>query len=145
MSVNEYLLVLAAILIISDFIIPTSIQHYIAYGLIVYVGISMLDIPVIYQVLLGIISYFALVVFHFLLWKKVIERFVDTFVARRKHIGGSEGMNGKIGVIKEVNGRLLFSIQEELHEFKTDDSVKAGDKCMVIDGNSTTFTIRKEE
>ena len=145
MSLNEYLLVLAAILIVSDFIVPTSIQHYIAYGLIVYVGISMLDIPIIYQVLFGIISYFALVAFHFLLWKKVIERFVDTFVARRKHIGGSEGLTGKIGVIKEVNGRLLFSIHEELHEFKTDDSVKAGDKFMVIDGNSTTFTIRKEE
>ena len=125
--------------------IPTSIPHFIAYGIIAYVGISIIDIPIIYQVFFGILSYFILVIFHFVLWRRVIEKFIDTFVAPRKHVGGSEGLIGKLGIIKEVNGKLFFSIHEELHEFKSDFLVEVGKKYVVNDIVSTTVIIGEEK
>jgi membrane protein implicated in regulation of membrane protease activity len=141
MSINEYLLVFAAILIIIDFVIPTNIPHFIAYGLIVYVGVSTIDIPIIYQVFFGIISYFILVILYLVFWRKVIEKFVDKFVAPKNHVGGSEGLIGKVGTIKEVNGKLFFYIYEELHEFKSDYPVQIGSKHIVKNVTSTVIVI----
>jgi membrane protein implicated in regulation of membrane protease activity len=144
MSINEYLLVSAAILIIIDFLFPIYL-HFFAYGIISYVVITSIDMPIIYQVFFGILSYFILVIFHFVLWKKVIEKFIDTFIAPQKLTGGSEGLIGQFGLIKEVNGKLLFSIHEELHEFKSDFPVAVGKKYVVKDVVSATLTLGMEQ
>ena len=71
----------------------------------------------------------------------MIEKFIDAFVAPQKHASGSESLIGKIGVIKEVNGKLFFSIHEELHEFLSQSTVQVGSKHIVKDVTPTKIII----
>jgi len=64
----------------------------------------------LYQILFGILIWFALVVFHYLVWRKVLEKINDKFIAPSKHVGGLEGFIGQEGIIKEIEGEK-FSCQ----------------------------------
>jgi membrane protein implicated in regulation of membrane protease activity len=141
MTINEILIVSSIILILIDIFFNSDIPTHIAYILLTFTFAKEIDMPILYQILFGILIWVALVVFHYLVWRKVLEKINDKFIAPSKHIGGIEGFIGQEGIIKEIEGEKFIFINDELHQFKTDKEIKNGNKYKVLDTKSNKLII----
>ena len=102
----------------------------------------MLFRSVLYQILFGVLIWFALVIFHYTLWRKVIEKINDRLIAPSKHKGGLDGFIGKEGIIKEVEGEKYILINDEIHQFETDkDKITIGNKYIALNITSNKLII----
>lgn len=143
MTTNEILIVFAIILILVDIFFASDIPTNIAYIILTFTITKEIDMPILYQILFGILIWVALVVFHYTIWRKVIEKINDKIIAPRKHIGGIEGFIGQIGIIKEVEGERFIFINDELHQFETETNkeITAGNKYEITNIKSNKLII----
>lgn len=142
MTINEILIVLAIILIVVDIFFASDIPTLIAYILLTFTITKEIDMPILYQVLFGVLIWFALVIFHYTLWRKIIEKINDKFISPSKHKGGLDGFIGKEGIIKEIEGKKYFFVNDEIHQFETEkDEIIIGNKYIVIDVESNKLII----
>lgn len=132
MTINEILVVSALILILVDIFFNSDIPTQLAYIILTFLFAKEIDLPILYQVLFGILIWVALVVFHYLVWRKAIEKINDKFIAPSKHVGGLEGFIGQEGVIKEIEGKKFLFINDEVHQFETDKEIQIGNTYVVL-------------
>lgn len=97
--------------------------------------------PILYQILFGVLIWIALVVFHYTVWRTVIEKINDKFIAPSKHKGGLDGFIGMEGVIKEVEGKKFIFINDEIHQFETENEITIGNKYIVLNIKSNKLLI----
>jgi membrane protein implicated in regulation of membrane protease activity len=144
LSLNETLLVLACILLVIDIFFPTDIPTHIAYILLaVVVGLNV-DSHFLYQLLAGIVSWFVLVGFHYLIWRKVLLAFTDRFLAPSRLASGVDGLVGQQATVKAVEGTLMASIQGDLWPFTSDQTLAPGDVCRVVSVESGTPLLQRD-
>jgi len=141
MTINEILIVSAIILILVDIFFNSDIPTHIAYLILTFTFAKEIDMPILYQILFGILIWVALVVFHYLVWRKVVENINDKFIAPSKHKGGIEGFIGQEGIIKEIEGERFIFINDELHQFKTEKEIQIGNKYIVLNTKSNKLII----
>jgi len=141
MTINEILIVSAIILILVDIFFNSDIPTHIAYIILTFTFAKEIDMPILYQILFGILIWVALVVFHYLVWRKIIEKINDKFIAPNKHIGGLEGFIGQEGIIKEIEREKFFFINDEIHQFETEKEIQIGNKYVVINIKSNKLII----
>ena len=143
MTINEILIVSAIILILVDIFFASDFPTHLAYIILTFTIAKEIDMPILYQILFGVLIWFALVIFHYTIWRKVIEKINDKFIAPRKHIGGLEGFIGKEGILKEVEGERFIFINDELHQFETetDKEITIGNKYKIINIKSNKLLI----
>ncbi len=141
MTINEILIVSAIILILVDIFFASDFPTHLAYIIVTFTIAKEIDMPILYQILFGILIWVALVVFHYTVWRKVIEKINDKLIAPNKHKGGLDGFVGKEGIIKEVEGGKYIFINDELHQFETDKEITIGEKYIVININSNKLII----
>ena len=141
MTINEILIVSAIILVLIDIFFVSDLPTHIAYIIITFTIAKEIDVPILYQLLFGVLIWFALVVFHYTFWRKVIEKINDKFISPRKHIGGIKGLIGKEGLIKEVEGKQFIFINDELYQFESDEQIIIGNKYKILDTNSNKLLI----
>jgi membrane protein implicated in regulation of membrane protease activity len=141
MNLTEALLVLAAILILVDVFFLADLPTFGAYILITTAISKNFDIHVLYKILFGIIIFFTLIIFHYLIWRKLIEKINDEFIVTQKHKGGHEGLVGQNARIQEINGRLVAVVGDEVYQFKSIDPVMAGDIKIIKKVDSSTLII----
>lgn len=134
---SSFLLFITLFLILVDVFLGYEIPTHAAYVLLAIFLALHLDYTWVHKVLISILAWFALLTFHYLIWRKMIEQIHDKVIAPRKHTGGIEGMIGKRGVIKEIEGIQLLQINEELYEFENESNEH------IIVGN--TYEILKTE
>ncbi len=118
------LLLIIIILILIDVFFAMEFPTHIAYILLTFIIVSTMDSSIVTLALLSILIWFAWIVFHYMVWRKLIERIHDRIVSPRKHIGGIEALIGKQGVIKEIEGVQFIFVNEELYEFESDVNTK---------------------
>lgn len=118
MSFNEILIVSAIILIVVDIFFASDIPTHIAYLILTFTIAKEIELALLYQILFGILIWFGLVIFHYTVWRKIIEKINDRLISPSHHKGGLEAFVGKTGVIKEIEGKKFVSINEELYKFK---------------------------
>lgn len=142
MTINEILIVSAIILIVVDIFFTSDFPTHLAYIIVTFLITKEIDMPVLYQILFGVLIWFALVIFHYTLWRKVIEKINDRLIAPSKHKGGLDGFIGKEGIIKEVEGEKYILINDEIHQFETDkDKITIGNKYIVLNIKSNKLII----
>jgi membrane protein implicated in regulation of membrane protease activity len=141
MTINEILIVSAIILILIDILFNSDIPTHIAYFILTFTFAKEIDTTILYQILFGILIWVALVAFHYLVWRKVIEKINDKFFAPSIHKGGIEGFIGQGGIIKEIEGEKFIFINDELHQFKTEKEIQIGNKYIVINTKSNKLII----
>ncbi len=117
------LLLIIFILILIDVFLSIEFPTHVAYILLTLLIVNEIDNTLLFKILLGVLLWFALVVFHYTIWRKMIERIHDRIVAPRKHIGGIEALIGKKGIIKEIEGTKFIFINEELYEFESNKEI----------------------
>lgn len=142
MTINEILIVSAIILMVVDIFFTSDFPTHLAYVIVTVVIAKGIDAPVLYQILFGVLIWFALVIFHYTVWRKIIEQVNDRLIAPSKHKGGLDGFIGKEGTIKVVEGEKYILINDEIHPFETDkNEVKVGDKYIVLNIKSNKLVI----
>ncbi len=143
MTINEILIVSAIILILADIFFASDVPTHIAYLLLTFTFAKEIDMPILYQIGFGVLIWFALVVFHYTIWRKVIEKINDKYIAPRKHTGGIEGFIGKEGVIKEVEGNKFILVNDELYQFEseTNQEIVVGNKYKILNAESNKLFI----
>lgn len=141
MTINEILIVSAIILILVDIFFASDFPTHLAYIIVTFTLAKGIDMPILYQILFGILIWVALVVFHYTIWRKVIEKINDKLIAPSKHKGGLDGFIGKEGIIKEVEGEKYLFINDEIHQFETDNEITVGNKYKVQNIKSNKLII----
>jgi len=141
MTINEILIVSAIILILVDIFFTSDFPTHLAYIILTFTIAKEIDMPILYQILFWVLIWFMLVIFHYTIWRKVIEKINDKFIAPRKHIGGLEGFIGQEGIIKEVEGERFIFINDELHQFETDKEIVVGNKYRILNTKSNKLLI----
>ena len=141
MTINEILIVSAIILILVDIFFASDFPTHLAYIILTFTIAKEIDMPILYQILFGVLIWFALVVFHYTLWRKVIEKINDKLIAPSKHKGGLDGFIGKEGIIREVEGKKYIFINDEIHQFETDKEITIGNKYIVLNIKSNKLII----
>jgi len=126
MTINEILIVSAIILILVDIFFASDFPTHLAYIILTFTIAKEIDMPILYQILFGILIWVALVVFHYTIWRKIIEKINDKLIAPSKHKGGLDGFVGKEGIIKEVEGEKYIFINDEIHQFETEKEIQIG-------------------
>jgi len=141
MTLNEILIVSAIILILIDIFFTSDIPTHLAYIILTFTITKEIDMPILYQIMFGILIWALLVFFHYKIWRKVIEKINDKIIAPSKHEGGLRGFIGKEGTIKEVDGEKFIFINDEIHQFETDKEIKIGDNYKILNINSNKLVI----
>jgi membrane protein implicated in regulation of membrane protease activity len=114
MDFNHIVIVTAIILIVVDFFIPSDFPTFIAYVLIAFLVSWNLEVPFLYKILIALISWFALVIFHFAIWKNVVQKIVNQYLAPTKHVDGPERLVGGTGKLRYVENSWFIQIDGDL-------------------------------
>lgn len=114
MDFNHIIIVTAIILIVVDFFIPSDLPTFIAYVLIAFLVSWNLEVPFLYKILIALISWFILVIFHFTIWKNVIQKVVNQYLAPTKHVDGPERLVGATGKLRFVEESWFVQIDGDL-------------------------------
>jgi len=144
MSVNEVLIVSAFILILIDIFFASDIPTHLAYLILTFTIAKEIEAALLYQILLGVLIWFGLVIFHYTVWRKVLERINDRFISPNHHKGGLDALIGKTGTIKEIDGKKFVSVNEELYRFKPQNNAEEfanGQTVEIKDYESNTLII----
>ena len=141
MSSTEILLVLALILILIDIFFVSDVPTHIAHILITVAIVKNINDYLLYQVLYGLLILFSLVIFHYFIWRKILEEINDRFISPRKHIDGYQGLVGKTGIIQDFDGKLAILVGEEIFQFHSDSPVNVGEIHTIKSINSSTVVI----
>lgn len=135
----EILLAIALLLILIDIFFSNEIPTHIGY-----IILSITIVITTTSILLGIGSWCLLIIFHYTIWRKLLEKFHDNILSPHKHIGGIEGLIGKEGVIIEVEGKQFIQIDKELYQFENDFEhiIRVGNTYKVTRVNSNKLHIK---
>lgn len=139
----DTLLLAAFILILVDIFLSNELPTHIAYVILTTVFTIYLHQSIIHSIFLGVLIWLVLVVFHYTIWRKLLERFHDKILAPRKHVGGIEGLIGEEGMIITLEGNQFIQINEDLYQFESQygNVVLEGHKYKVVEVKSNKLFI----
>ena len=135
----EIFLAIALLLILIDIFFSNEIPTHVGY---IFLSITVTITTT--SILLGIGSWLGLIVFHYTIWRKLLEKFHDNILSPYKHIGGIDGLIGKEGVIVEVEGKQFIQIDKELYEFEKgiEHIISIGETYKIAKVNSNKLYIK---
>ena len=132
LPLDETLLVVALILVVVDFFLTTDIPTHVAYVLVATVVARHIPAHVLYQVLGGLGAWFALVTFHYLVWRNILQAFSNRFVAPDRHHLAAERVVGAHGEIKIVEGKTMVSIEGDLWPVEDSPAIETGTMVRIV-------------
>jgi membrane protein implicated in regulation of membrane protease activity len=141
---NQTLILLAIILLLVDIFIPTEVTTFIAYIIFSYLIAHNIDVPILSQIIVGLVSWWAMVALHYYIFRKYIRMLTDKFIAPTKIKSGIESHFGKVGEVQLIENKLMFQIEDELYFFVEQDNkqCKAGDNATIINYSNEKLTIK---
>lgn len=132
LSLNEMLVILALILIVVDFFFRSDMLTLVAYVLVCIAIARVLQVPVLLQILFGLCAWFGLLWLHYALWRKYLQRLVNTRLAPDRFVPGAGGLVGKHGTIRLVEGKQFAEVMGDLWEYTCVSPVRDGDRIIVV-------------
>lgn len=146
MSLTETLFVIAAILVVVDFFIASDTPTHVAYVIICFNVVRLIDSPFLYRVLFGLILWFILVAFHYVVWRKVVLRFTNKYIAPDIHIDGARGRIGMKGTVRSKDGNVLVSVQGDLWHVQSEsnETLNEGDSIEVVGEKDGVLIVRSK-
>ncbi|MCK6474826.1 MAG: hypothetical protein L6R28_24160 [Planctomycetes bacterium] len=114
LTANQTLLGIAALLVAIDFFIATDLPTHVAYVLLSILVALNVDVHPLYRSLAGCGAWFALVVFHYLVWRQVLRRFADRVVTPDRFKDAPQRVVGAVGELKVIEERRMVAIDGDL-------------------------------
>jgi len=149
-SINTYLILIAVILFVVDFFAPTEVLTYASFLIITFIIAK--DVPLeindpvtslLVRVLIAIAVLAGLIVLHYKVFRKFNRVIIDKYIAPDKRKDGQDGLFGKVGEIKEVDGKLFIKFNDEILQFTSEDSFEDKDKAKVVGSSGGNLIITK--
>lgn len=147
LSFEHTLLVLALLLMLTDVFFQSDVPTHIAYVLVAFVVAISFDVHFLWQAVIGVLAWFALVGFHYLLWRKVLTRLSDRFAPDRYRSGPS-ALVGQEGRVKDIDGRKMVSLHGDLWRFTCAEDPPDGARVRVTgerDGELVVEVVATDE
>jgi membrane protein implicated in regulation of membrane protease activity len=144
---DQTLILIAVIFILVDIFLPTDITTLIAYIVFSYLIAHNIEVPLLYQVIIGIIAWWAMVALHYYVFRKFIRRVTDKFIAPTKIESGIKVHFGKVGKLVMIDDKLLIQVEDEIYSFIEQDGRmgKHGDKATIINYSNEKLIIKLTE
>ena len=97
MNFNHSVVVFCLILMVMDFFVPNDVPTFLAYILLSFLVFYNIDVDLLYRLLFAIVAFFILLAFHFTIWTKIVQKFINKFISPTKHQDGPQGLIGLVG------------------------------------------------
>lgn len=114
LSLNQTVLLVAAILVVVDFFIPTDVPTHIAYVLLCALVAINVDAHLLIKILCALLAWFALVAFHYCFWRATVQKVVNNIIAPDRFRSGADGVVGSMGTIRVVDGNTMVRVKGDL-------------------------------
>ncbi len=137
MTLTGYLLLSGALLMLIDIFFHTDIPTYLAYLLFSYAFFSQLQFNILVNIIVTILFFFLLLLFHNFIWNNTVQWILDKFFSKDRYLAGVDGLAGSKGTVKVIRGKKLANIHNDLYKFLEENSLEEGDSFTVkevIDG-----------
>lgn len=147
LSLTQTVLLVAAILVVVDFFIPTDVLTHIAYVLLCALVAIKLDANVLVKILCALLAWFALVAFHYCFWRATVQKIVNNIIAPDRFRSGADGVVGSHGMIRIVDGNTMVRVKGDLWPCRGADALADGTLVKVVsqaDGELEVTKQRKE-
>lgn len=144
LSLDHTLLVIAVILIISDIFFTVDLPTILAYIIISYVVGTNIEVPTVYQILIGLVFWFLLIGFHYSFYKNLLLKFVSKYIAADRYKSKDIDFIDKTFSVIEVEGKLFIEMNDELIKAVSSD-ITAGDLVQVIRIEGSNAQVTKLE
>ena len=132
MSISLYLVLFGIIMMLVDIFFKTDIPTFIAYILFSVVFFINIPLHILLRVILTLIFFFILILFHYFLWNKTIQFLVNRFFAKDIFIAGVDGLIGSKGKVRVIENKKLASINGDLYKFYENIPLEDGDDFIVV-------------
>jgi membrane protein implicated in regulation of membrane protease activity len=143
MTLSEALIVIACILILVDFFVPTDVPTHGAYILFTVAFGRQFETPLLYQILIGLGFWFVVVTFHYIVWRKFVQAIANRYIAPEQHQSGVDGMLGRTGKIQIHEQSCMVMIDGDLWECTSSSPLKHGEEVCVIRIRDGVLVVQK--
>jgi membrane protein implicated in regulation of membrane protease activity len=144
LSLNQTILLVAAILVAADFFIPTDVPTHIAYILLCVLVAINIHAHILTKILCAVVAWFALVTFHYCFWRATVQKFVNNIIAPDRFRSGAEGSIGNGGVIREVDGNKMVKVKGDLWPCHGAENLPDGTQVTVVSAKDRILSIKTE-
>lgn len=145
LSLDHSLLVVALILIAVDLFFPTDVPTHVAYVILAYLIGSNLPVPVLYQVLSGIFAWFVVLTFHYTLWRGFVRQVAHRVIAPTKYRTGMAGFVGRVGTLREVEGRRMVEVRGDLYPCEERGLVAPDAKARILEARDGRLIVTADK
>lgn len=143
MDFNHIIILTAVILIIVDFFIPSDLPTFIAYALLAFLVSWNVDVPFLYKILICLVSWFVLVAFHFTIWKNVVQKIVNHYIAPTKHLDGPKRLIGATGKLRFIEDQWFVQIDGDIWPCDKISEMLEGKQVQVTDFQDGIIKIKQ--
>ncbi|MFN6095593.1 MAG: hypothetical protein ACK49J_11475 [Verrucomicrobiota bacterium] len=143
LSLTPTILLIAAILIVIDFFIPSDIPTHIAYILICLLVLINVQAHFLIKIIFALLTWFSLVAFHYYVWRAIVQKFTNNIIAPDRYRSSIDGIVGCHGTIREIDGNKMVSVKGDLWPCRDAQTLEDGDSIIVISQNDGELEIKK--
>ena len=133
LGLNETTILLAIILVVLDFFVPTDLPTHLAYILLSVLVAYDLPLHPLYRLLCGLLAWFLFVGFHYFVWRNVLSHFSNRFIAPTRYRAGPEGLVGLTGKVRELEGKQMLAAAGDLWSFQCPALLAEGDDVKIVE------------
>lgn len=141
LTIAQSLVAIGAILVVADLFFLSDLPTMAAY--LAFAGAIALqfDVPVLVRVLVGVVAFVGLILFHYAVWRGVFRR-ISERAAPGKFKGSVDRVVGLRGVIRLIEGRSMVSVAGELWDHEPSLALPDGTPVEVLARHEATLTVR---
>ncbi len=144
LSLNQTILLVAAIFVVVDFFMPTDVPTHIAYVLLCLLVAVNIHAHILIKILAGLLTWFALIAFHYCFWRATVQRVVNSFIAPDRYWSGADGTVGSQGSIREVDGGKMAKVHGDLWPCHGGESLTDGTPVTVVSTKDGILIVKEE-
>jgi membrane protein implicated in regulation of membrane protease activity len=133
------------ILVLVDFFVLSDILTHIAYVLVAIVVARLFELQLLYRIIIGVCTWFAVVACHYVFWRSFVQTFVNKVISPDKYKEGARGLVGLEGKIEEAEGRKMLRLKGDLWQCSNSDEFKDGDNVKVAEETDGLLTVEPIE
>jgi len=145
LSLNQTILLVAAILVVIDIFIPTDVPTHIAYILLCTLVAINIDAHILIKILCALLAWFALVAFHYCFWRATIQKIVNNIIAPDRFRSGADGAVGNDGVIRDVDGNKMVRVKGDLWPCHGAERLSDGTQVTVVSATDGILDVKEQE
>lgn len=142
MNFNHSVVVFCLILMVMDFFVPNDVPTFLAYILLSFLVFYNIDVDLLYRLLFAIVAFFILLAFHFTIWTKIVQKFINKFISPTKHQDGPQGLIGLVGKTTFIEGEWYVRIDGDIWRCQKIESIADGVSVEVIDYSDGMLEIK---